>query len=406
MLTIQAMVKRLIELREAGIFLTLLAVCPNSEAVLEAAVQAAARNHTPMLLAATLNQIDRDGGYTGWTPHEFVAKLKLYAQKYECRPALFPCLDHGGPWLKDAHTRDKLSFEETNAAVKTSISAMLEAGYSLLHIDPTIDRTRSEPLPLNVTVQRSLDLIEHAEKERQRLHLPSISYEVGTEEVHGGLVDLANFKRFLAELREGLAARQLGDVWPAFVVAQVGTDLQTTTFDRQAAATLYQMAAPYGSLVKGHYTDWVDNAEDYPLTGMGGANVGPEFTSVEYEALVALEKRERALVHVHPELPLSEFNQVLAAAVDASNRWQKWLQLPEKGKKLDELLPLRRDWLVKTGARYVWSNKEVVVARQQLYDNLSPYMSDPHAYVVEQVTRSIEHYIVAFNLFGAWDYWA
>jgi hypothetical protein len=46
---------------------TLLAVCPNSEAVARAALRAAQEAGTPLLYAATLNQVDRDGGYTGWT---------------------------------------------------------------------------------------------------------------------------------------------------------------------------------------------------------------------------------------------------------------------------------------------------------------------------------------------------
>ncbi|HVO69692.1 MAG TPA: class II D-tagatose-bisphosphate aldolase, non-catalytic subunit, partial [Aggregatilineaceae bacterium] len=216
---IQAMIERVIALRKQGITLTLLAVCPNSDAVLEAAVQAAARNNAPMLFAATLNQVDRDGGYTGWTPDQFVGKLKIYAGKYGCHGALYPCLDHGGQWLKDIHTLNQLTLEETTAEVKASITAMLRAGYELLHIDPTVDRTAKGPLPVEVVVDRSLDLIAHVESERARLGLPSISYEVGTEEVHGGLVDLENFKQFLRLLHDGLVARGLSYAWPAFVVA-------------------------------------------------------------------------------------------------------------------------------------------------------------------------------------------
>ncbi len=59
-LTIDHLVRRMLELRARGTKLTLLAVCPNSSAVLEAAVLTAARNRMPMLLAATLNQVDRD----------------------------------------------------------------------------------------------------------------------------------------------------------------------------------------------------------------------------------------------------------------------------------------------------------------------------------------------------------
>ena len=62
-------VHRIIELREYQADpMTLLAVCPNSEAVLEAAIRCAGAHQTPMLLAATLNQVDRDGSYTHWTP--------------------------------------------------------------------------------------------------------------------------------------------------------------------------------------------------------------------------------------------------------------------------------------------------------------------------------------------------
>ena len=401
MAKINAMIARLIALRSEGLHVTLLAVCPNSEAVLEAAVLAAARNNAPMLFAATLNQVDRDGGYTGWTPAAFVAQMRAYAEKYACHADLFPCLDHGGQWLKDAHTRDRLPFDVTTAEVKASITAMLTAGYSLLHIDPTVDRTQPGPLPVETVVARSLDLIAHAESERGRLGLPPVSYEVGTEEVHGGLVDLDSFKAFLRLLREGLAARGLDEVWPAFVVAQVGTDLHTTRFDPAAAEALYGIAAPYGALIKGHYTDWVSNPEDYPSTGMGGANVGPEFTAAEYDALVALERREHDLKRSGAPVTLSAFNAALAHAVDASNRWQKWLLPNEQGRALDDLAPDRREWLLKTGARYIWTDPGVVAARRQLYDNLRPILGDPHRFVVDWIAADIEHYIVAFHLFNA-----
>jgi len=137
---------------------------------------------------------------------------------------------------------------------------------------------------------------------------------------------------------------------------------------------------------------------------MGGANVGPEFTADEYDALIALEARERDLARAVPGLALSRFNDALAAAVDASNRWQKWLQPGEQGLALDALQPERREWLLKTGARYIWTDPGVVAAREQLYANLAPAMGDPHQIVVEWITHAIERYIVAFHLFDALRY--
>jgi D-tagatose-1,6-bisphosphate aldolase subunit GatZ/KbaZ len=404
MTAIKTMIERIITLRQQGIYLSLLAVCPNSDAVLEAAVQAAARNNAPMLFAATLNQVDRDGGYTGWTPAEFVGKMRAYAAKYHCHSDLYPCLDHGGQWLKDRHTRDRLTFEQTTAEVKASITAMLEAGYALLHIDPTVDRQINGALPVEVVVARSLELIAYAENERDRLHLPPVDYEVGTEEVHGGLVDLKNFEDFLRLLHDGLTAQGLIHAWPAFVVAQVGTDLHTTRFDREAALALYQIAAPYGALIKGHYSDWVSNPADYPEAGMGGANVGPEFTTEEYDALIGLEQREIDLVHTNSAIIPSHFNDTLTAAVETSNRWQKWLLPDEHGQAFNSLSATRREWLLKTGVRYIWTDPAVTAARQRLYTNLTPVMGDPHCWVVDQIARAVEKYIVAFHLFNARSY--
>jgi tagatose-1,6-bisphosphate aldolase non-catalytic subunit AgaZ/GatZ len=399
---IQPMIRRLISLRETeGIHMTLLAVCPNSEAVLEAAVLAASRHNTPLLFAVTMNQVDRDGGYTGWTPQQFIQRMKAYAAQYQVTDGLYPCLDHGGQWLKDQHTQDRLSFEATTEEVKTSITAMLQAGYQLFHMDATLDRTSDRPPSIQEIVRRSLDLIAYTESERTRLGLPPVAYEVGSEEVHGGLVDLARLETFLKLLYRGLDERGLGQAAPSFIVAQVGTDINTSTFDRDIAYQLYRLVSPYGALIKGHYTDWVDHPEAYPQTGMGGANVGPEFTAVEYDTLVALERREQDLLKAQPQLTPSQLTQTLIQAVDESNRWRKWLRGDEIGKALVELSPERQEWLVKTCARYIWVLPQVVAARQRLYTNLSTVMDDPHHSVIEAIARAIERYITAFHLENA-----
>jgi len=406
MMSIKNIVRKIMTLRARGTRVTLLAVCPNSDAVLEAAVKVAAANDTPMLFAATLNQVDRDGGYTGWTPRAFVARMKELATKHRCPSPLYPCLDHGGPWLKDAHTAAGLSLEETMAEVKATLTACLEAGYGLLHIDPTVDRTlpAGQPPQIEVVVERTVELIAHAESQRERLDLPPVSYEVGTEEVHGGLVDLDNFDRFLTGLHTRLEAVGLAHAWPCFIVGKVGTDLHTTTFDPESARRLYDRVAPLGSLVKGHYTDWVANPADYPAMGMGGANVGPEFTATELAALHELCARENRLVENRPNLALSGsgFREVLKTAVVDSNRWLKWLMPDEVGRSFDELTHARQEWLVATGARYVWTDPRVLAARKRLYDNLhrgdGDGLPDPNGFVVDRIAQNIQMYIDAFNL--------
>jgi D-tagatose-1,6-bisphosphate aldolase subunit GatZ/KbaZ len=404
MKTVGELVRAQIELREEhNTQVTLLATCPNSEAVLEAAVLSASRNNAPMLFAATLNQVDRDGGYTGWTQSNFVEMMYRFARKHNWSGPLYPCLDHGGPWLKDTHKLDNLGLEETMREVRQSLAASLEAGYSLLHIDPTVDLTKSpeNAVPIDLVVDRTVRLIEYAESYRQKQGLPPVDYEVGTEEVHGGLVDFGRFERFLEGLHRELEERGLLDAWPCFIVARVGTDLHTTFFDPEVAQRLYHVVAPMGSLVKGHYTDWVENPSNYPEAGIGGANVGPEFTTEEYLALSDLVKKEEALCRHRPTLEPSNFLRVLWDAVIDSGRWEKWLQPDEAGKGFAALTPERQRWLVQTGARYVWTASSVLAARQILYSNLEAVMPDPNQYVVERIADSIDNYINAFKLFDS-----
>lgn len=397
-------IHRIIQLGQEGkARITLLAACPNSAAVLEAAVLVAARNNLPMLFAATLNQVDRDGGYTGWTPHQFIAQMRHYAAKYNWDGPLYPCLDHGGPWLKDAHSRQGLPLDEVMAEVKASLTACLQAGYQLLHIDPTVDRSLppGTPVPIERVVDRTVELVVHAEETRMQMGLPPIAYEVGTEEVHGGLVDMENFQYFVVELRRQLAEHDLLHAWPCFIVGKVGTDLHTSYFDPETARQLHAIVVDHGSLIKGHYTDWVENPADYPASGMGGANVGPEFTAEEYLALADLEAKERDLCRSRPACTPSNFLAVLEQAVFASNRWQKWLQAGEEDLAFEEISAERRAWLVQTSARYVWADEAVLAAREQLYTNLRLVMPDPNAYVVERIAHSMDRYVNAFHLHDA-----
>ncbi len=372
---------------------TLLAVCPNSEAVARAALLAGQEANSPILFAATLNQVDTDGGYTGWTPLSFIEYLKKYTSENNLDTPFLACLDHGGPWLKDKHAKENLPLEETMWGVKQSLEACIDAGYALLHIDPTVDRniSKNDPIPIEIVVDRTVELILHAENYRKANNLPQIDYEVGTEEVHGGLANTESFSLFLELLDSALKQAGIENVWPCFVVGKVGTDLHTTYFDPQMARDLTEKTALYGAMVKGHYSDYVDNPEDYPKSGMGGANVGPEFTEEEFMALEDLIAFEEKL----------GFNSglmgALQDAVNQSNRWQKWLQEDEIGLELHQLKDERKAWIIRTCCRYIWTSPQVVSARQKLYENISPWRNGD-AFVVHRIKTAIMKYYHAFNL--------
>ncbi len=371
---------------------TLLAVCPNSEAVTRAALQAAQDANAPLLFAATLNQVDRDGGYTGWTPTALAEFVRAETERMGLDGPVLLGLDHGGPWAKDTHRRDDLDYEATMTAVKRSITACVEAGYDLLHLDPTVDRRlpSGTPVPIDAIVERTVELMRHAEAARRAADRPPLTYEVGTEEVSGGLQSEDRFRSFLDQLDEALRAHDLPP--PTFVVGDVGTTLAGEGFDADRARRLTAAATDrVGALLKGHYTDDVTTPESYPLSGMGGANVGPGLSAVETNALRELASLEQ---HLGTD---SGFVEALRDAVVDSGRWRKWLTPEEEERDFGDLPEERRRWLVDTGSRYVWTHPAVEAARERLYENVAPYRN-AEAYVQWRLKTAILRYMHAFNL--------
>ena len=141
--------------------MTLLAVCPNSPAVIKAAFRAAKRNNAPILFAATLNQVDCDGGYTGMTQEDFVRVMKVEAKRNNYTGPFIAAIDHGGPWLKDIQTLEKWPYEKAMEAVKKSYEAALLAGYELIWIPPWTVPFRRRSHSDRGGGPRTIELITH-----------------------------------------------------------------------------------------------------------------------------------------------------------------------------------------------------------------------------------------------------
>lgn len=374
---------------------TLLAVCPNSENVLKAALRSAKRADCPIKFAATLNQVDIDRGYTGWSQDDLVRKIKEESYRIGYDGPIIVAVDHGGPWVKDIQTTEKWGLDKAMDWTKKSFEAAILAGYDLIHVDPTVDIFEKN-ITIKTVAERTLELIVHCENFRTAKSLRPISYEVGTEEVHGGLADIKSFKKFLDLLKTGLKNKKIKKAWPIFIVAKVGTDLHTSTFDPDTARIVSGIASEYGSKIKGHYTDFVSNPHDYPLTGIGAANVGPEFTISEYNAFKELSELENKLYKQDLIAYLSNYSEKLNSAVIKSGRWEKWLLEGEKD--YESLSDKRREWIIQTSCRYVWADPEVKSSQNILYENLHQNGIDAETWVLSSIESSIDRYLREFNL--------
>ena len=391
---------------------TLLGVGPMSSVVVRAALEAGQDAQCPVMLIASRNQVDSaafGGGYAeGWTQSAFTADIRRIADEVGFDGLLYICRDHGGPWHRDEELRAKLPLDEAMASALQSYEADVEAGFNVLHIDPT--RDPSGTVSLDAVIERSLALVRGIERARKERNLHPVSYEIGTEETSGGLTAEADFASFISRLLRDLSAEGLPQ--PAFIVGQTGTLVRMRenvgSFNEAYARRLAGIAREHGLGFKEHNADYLadDILAAHPGLGITAANVAPEFGAAETAALLALSDRETAAIRAHPAAGLvpSDFRGLVEEKVLLSGRWAKWLRSAEKGTTEADLRADqgRREAVASVCGHYVFTDPDVATARRQLYANARELRitNDPEREILDAVKASITRYIEAFRLSG------
>ncbi len=374
--------------------ITLLAVCPVSEAVVEANLRAASTAGAPAIFTTTLNQVDVDGGYTGWTPQTFVSFTRALAARVAPElPVLFAA-DHAGPWKKDVHAQQGLSLAETLTRVRDSLQAYLDAGYCWVHLDTTSSANSETPLSPESLAEHTAALLGFCEKARP--HNAKICYEVGVEEAGGVVKPEERLRAFLAHLTNHLRDKHLPI--PTFAVGDLGTRLDGHTFDEKRASQVVAVARSFDMGIKAHYSDDLRHPNRYPSIGISAANVGPGLAGVEVDVLTQLEERSGVVAKN------SGFTQALYQALDESGRWRKWVSDEGSISDLGDVPEKTRSRLVRSCSRYVLSTERVRAARRELLDAVGRYSGvDPQRVVVARLETALMRFYQSFNLIGLTD---
>lgn len=396
-------------LQEKDLKTTFLGIGPMSEVVIRATLELARDMQFPVMLIASRNQIDLaelGGGYVmGWDQKSFSEAVGKIAGEVGFDGLLYLCRDHGGPWQRDKEKYDKLPAKEAMRIAKASYLADLKAGFNLLHVDPTKDPHHAGTVPMSTVIERTVELMEYAEEQAQRLNLSDVSYEVGTEETMGGLISADAFEQFIVDLLKELDRRHLPH--PAFIVGQTGTlvkmDRNVGHFDPENTGRLCQIARQYGLGFKEHNADYLplDTLEMHPDLGITGANVAPEFGAVETASLLDLAgQEERAISGVC--LEPSDFVPLIQRAALECGRWKKWLVKEDAHLTEKDIaeIPEKLEEVTVVCGHYVFNQKDIREAREKLYDNLIALKitDSPVTKVVDAVKEAIMKYVNAFNL--------
>ena len=406
-ITIRQMMAAARSLKEQGEQFTLLGVGPMSKTFLDAALELAGEKDFPLMLIASRNQVDSDefghGYVCGWDQDRFVADVEKAAEAVGFDGLVYLCRDHGGPWQRDEERAAKLPVEEAMAICKRSYIHDMESGFDLLHIDPTKDPHITGTVPLDLVLERTIDIIDELEAYRREKGLPEIGYEAGTEETNGGLTSVEAFGNFIDELVARMAKRGLQP--PEFVVGQTGTLTRLTDnvghFNRQNAAVLSASAAKHGVGVKEHNGDYLRDSIllEHPYIGVTAMNVAPEFGVVETRAYLAMAEVERENI---PQERCSRLAEVMAEHAVKSQRWRKWVIGDTVGATVEEVLrnPELTKQITDICGHYTYEIPEVSEQLERLMANLKSIGIDGRKYTMYKLKESLDRYAFCFGMYG------
>lgn len=379
-------VRELLRRREQGREKGIYACCSANEYVIRAAIRRARDRDTVVLVEATANQVNQDGGYTGMKPADFRAFLnRLAAEEGMPQARVFCGGDHLGPL-----TWRNLPEAEAMPRALELVRGYVLAGFSKIHIDTSMRVATDDPtarLPDSVIARRGAQLCAAAEgafAEYQILHpdAPKPVYVIGSEvPIPGGaqenedsvtVTTPEDCEQTLAEFQSAFAARGLTEAWQRVVaiVVQPGVefaDESVIEYDRAAAASLMATLTRHPGLVfEGHSTDYQPREclRQMVEDGIAILKVGPALTFALREGLFALEQIERELYTMH-DFPLSRFRETLEQVMlEDKGQWAKYYHgdMPQKR--------YARAFSFSDRARYYLTNPKVQQAIRTLLGNL------------------------------------
>jgi D-tagatose-1,6-bisphosphate aldolase subunit GatZ/KbaZ len=357
--------------RAQGIY----SVCSAHPWVLEAAMEQAREDETHLLIEATSNQVNHEGGYTGMRPIDFRSLAeRIAAEKKFDATRLILGGDHLGPnpWKKQPA-------DDAMRAAKQTVAEYARAGFKKIHLDASMacgDETG--PLPEEIIATRAAALCAIAEEASDG---EKPVYVIGTEvPTPGGATESlthieptsrAAVTRTLSLHRRIFEEKGLAHVWPRVValVVQPGVEfnhMSVVDYEPAKAAHLTDWLRETPGLVfEAHSTDY-QRAEAYQALLRDGfviLKVGPALTFALREALTALSLIEAELTSAER---CSRLIDVIETAMLADqSHWEHYYKGDEHTKRL-----LRR-YSYSDRERYYWGDANVKKAVETLDENLA-----------------------------------
>ncbi len=369
--------RSLAENRRQGRQFGVTSVCSAHPVVLRAALRFGREQASTVLIEATCNQVNHQGGYTGMRPADFAALVLRIAAEERCPADLIQLGgDHLGPnpWRA-------LSAETAMAEAEKMVAAYVAAGFRKIHLDASMG-CLGEPAALDdeTTARRAARLAGVAEAAANELGAPAPVYVIGTEVPPPGGADhklstveptspaaaletINVHRRIFAEASLTAAfGRAIG------LVVQPGVEFgnqNVILYDPGKAAALSRLLDDEPQFVfEAHSTDYQGTAPLRQLVHAGFQilKVGPELTFVLREALYALDLIASDLLPDYGVRPMYAAMETLM--LSEPGHWRK-----HYGGSAQEQRLLRH-YSLSDRIRYYWNHPKALAAVDRLFSAL------------------------------------
>jgi len=352
-------------------------ICSAHPLVIEASMLHALKQGAHLLVEATCNQVNQDGGYTGMTPADFRAFVeKIAAGTGFPLEKLILGGDHLGPnpWRS-------LPADEAMAKASTMIEAFAKAGFTKLHLDTSMG-CAGEPvaLPDAITAERAAKLAAVAEAALKGMDGIKPVYIVGTEvPIPGGAMEEIEelevtkpeaARETIAIHRQAFVAAGVSDAFTRVVGAVVqpgvefGNENVIAYAPEKAAALSATLSDMPGMVFEAHSTDYQtrDMLRRLVMDGFAILKVGPGLTFALREAYYGLDQiAEFLFPDKRKETLIATIERVLTA--DPKN-WDKYYHGSDDDKHI------QRHFSYSDRIRYYWPQPEIDTAVKALFSLL------------------------------------